>query len=93
MAGRNHSGSEEARAGTAAGGQGTIVPSSPGGQLFGASSLPGMGAGATKSVTGMVAVALFIKSVQIGSAASAPDRFNLLGPSKPTQTTASKSGV
>ena len=36
----------------------------------GTSSGPGSGAGAMKSVTGMLAVALFMNSVQIGSAAS-----------------------
>ena len=36
------------------------------------------GIGATKSVTGMLAVALFMNSVQIGNAASAPDKLSLL---------------
>jgi hypothetical protein len=49
--------------------------------------------GGTKSVTGILAVAVFMNSVQIGSAASEPERPIVAGPSYPTQTTASNSGV
>jgi hypothetical protein len=61
--------------------------------MIGASSVSSFIGGPTKSVTGMLAVAFFMNSVQIGSAASAPDKPILRGPSKPTQTTASRSGV
>ena len=46
--------------------------------LRGSGSAPG---GATKSVTGILAVAAFMNSVQIGSAASAPERPIFAGPS------------
>ena len=78
----SYSASEVERVCTAAGGQG-LVPAPPSGNvgphLLGTpSSVSGIGAGATKSVTGMLAVAFFMNSVQIGRAASAPDRPSLL---------------
>ena len=46
-----------------------------------------------KSEIGIPAVACFMNSVQMGSAAWAPVGPNLLWLSKPTQTTAKRSGV